>query len=326
MHAFLIVLSGIFGLGSCTPDLLWPLNNDTYTSEIINNSPFQDRTSGCNIEFAQDMPPDFPNLGVSIVDGDVIDVRIEDILYFSGNDYAFSGWFKALGPDGALFHYRSDDQTGDFNEIKAVLVSQTINLTRNLKTSHDIGISSSIGLNTWYYMSFGIDRSSGKMKIQQDAIAILELDDNFQNDIDIVFPGTLRIGGSFDEFDSKFNGHVTCFAYHSIKHDPPLSESKSQCTMTPPGFYLPICMERNMGMYSSDGTPTSNLRVISTSATCSVFQCGVKCLKEISCRYIQYDLSNDRCKTCYLLTIGAGSFNLINGQVFELEYFSKETN
>ncbi|CAG2248126.1 unnamed protein product [Mytilus edulis] len=316
---------GIFCLVRCTPELLWPLNSATYTSEIINNSPLQDRTAGCNIKFAQDMPPDFTNQGVSIVDGDVIDIRIEDILDSSGKDYAFSGWFKSFSPDGALFHYRSDDQTGDFNDLKAVLVSQTINMTRNLKTTNEIGISSPIVLNTWYYFSFGIDISSGKMKIQQDTNAILDLDDNFQNGVDIAFPGTLRIGGSFDEFHSTFNGYVTCFAFHSIEHDPLLLETKSQCTVTPPGFYLPACMERNMGMYSSDGAPTTNLRVISTSTTCSVFQCGLKCLKERSCRYIQYDLSTDSCKTCYLLTIGTGSFNLSNGQVFELEFFSKET-
>ncbi|CAG2252596.1 unnamed protein product [Mytilus edulis] len=236
MHAFLIVLPGIFGIGCCTPELLWPLNSDTYTSEVINNSPLQDRTAGCNIKFAQDMPPDFPIQGVSIVDSNVIDIRVEDILDSSGKDYVFSGWFKSFSPDGALFHYRSDDQTGDFNDLKAVLVSQTINMTRNLKTTNEIGISSPIVLNTWYYFSFGIDVSLGRMKIQQDTTVILYLDDNFQDGVDIAFPGTLRIGGSFDDFDSTFNGYVTCFAFHSDENLPPLSEPKSQCAVTPPGF------------------------------------------------------------------------------------------
>ncbi|CAG2212416.1 unnamed protein product [Mytilus edulis] len=175
-------VNGFFGIGCCTPELLWPLNSDTYTSEVINNSPLQDRTAGCNIKFAQDMPPDFPIQGVSIVDSNVIDIRVEDILDSSGKDYVFSGWFKSFSPDGALFHYRSDNQTGDFNDLKAVLVSQTINMTRNLNTTNEIGISSPIVLNnTWHYFSFGIDRSNGKMKIQQDTTAIFDWGDSFRN-------------------------------------------------------------------------------------------------------------------------------------------------
>ncbi|CAC5362935.1 unnamed protein product [Mytilus coruscus] len=313
-----------FVIASCTFELLWPLNNDTYTTEIKKNSPNQDRLAGCNIKFSQDMPPNFQNLAVSTDDDHWIDIRIEDNILYLNEDYTFSGWFKISNPNGALFHYKSDDYstTGEFLEMKAVLASSNIIFQRKLKTANETGsLAVTLSLSTWYYFTFGIDRSSGKMKIYQDGSHIFDHDDNFMGNIDIMLPGTLRIGRSFDEIDPNFNGDVTCFAYHTDKFDVPSTDSENECkNTTPDELYVPICPDRNVGTYTSMNTGLSNLRTISTSTECSVFQCGIICLNAVSCKYIQYDMTTEGCNTCYLLTIGSGSLNLNNGEVFELGY------
>lgn len=87
-----------------------------------------------------------------------------------------------------------------------------------------------LSANTWYYFTFSVDGKNGKMKINQNEVSILSLDDDFVDNINIVFPGTLHIGVSFDEFDPNFNGDLTCFAYHIDKSDPAKSES-DDCKM-----------------------------------------------------------------------------------------------
>ncbi|XP_052082890.1 uncharacterized protein LOC127720349 [Mytilus californianus] len=321
-----VLLSGCFVIASCTFELLWPLSNVTYTTEIKLNSPNQDRSAGCNIKFAQDMPPNFQNLAVSTDDDHWIDIRIEDNILYSNKDYTFSGWFKISNPNGTLFHYKSDHYytTGEFLELKAVLASPNIIFKRKLKTANETAsFAVTLSLYNWHYFTFGIDRSNGKMKIYQDENLLEEFDHGFMDNIDIMAPGTLRIGRSFDEVDSNLNGDVTCFAYHIDKFNVPLSDSENECkNTTPDESYVPICPDRNVGTYtlSSINTGLSNLRTISTSTECSVFQCGIVCLNAVSCKYIQYDMTTEGCNTCYLLTIGSGSLNFNNGEIFELGY------
>ncbi|VDI46679.1 Hypothetical predicted protein [Mytilus galloprovincialis] len=317
-----VLLSGCFVITSCTFELLWPLSNVTYTTEIKHNSPNQDRSAGCNIKFVQDMPPNFQNLAVSSDDDHWIDIRIEANTAYLNKDYTFSGWFKISNPNGALFHFKSDDYytTGEFLEMKAVLASSNIIFKRKLKTANETGyFAVTLSLNNWHYFTFGIDRSNGKMKIYIDENLVDEVDDGFMDNIDIMLPGTLRIGRSFDEVDPNLIGEVTCFAYHIDKIDVPLSDSENECkNTTPDETYIPICPDRNVGTYTSFNIGMSNLRTISTSTVCSVFQCGIVCLKLTSCKYIQYDLTTEGCNTCYLLTIGSGSPDLNNGAVYEL--------
>ena len=86
---------------------------------------------------------------------------------------------------------------------------------------------------------------------------------------------------------------------------------------------MPICPKRNVGIYANSSIDSSLLSTISSSTECSVFQCCIACLNEVSCKYIQYDLTSEGCQTCFLLTIGSGTFDSNNGEVYELEYFSK---
>ncbi|VDI00689.1 Hypothetical predicted protein [Mytilus galloprovincialis] len=157
-------IAGCFFIGSCTLELLWPLNNDTYTSEIKVNFQNQDRAAGCNIKFAQDMPPNFPNLAVSTDADHWIDIRIEDNIP-QNKDFTFSGWFRISNPDGALFHYKTDDTTGQFLELKAVLKNSSIIFTRKLKTANETGsIGVTLSPNSWNYLAFGIDINNGEME------------------------------------------------------------------------------------------------------------------------------------------------------------------
>ncbi|XP_071146859.1 uncharacterized protein [Mytilus edulis] len=264
------------------------------------------------------MPPNFPNLAVSTDADHWIDIRIKDNIP-QNKDFTFSGWFRISNPDGALFHYKSDDTTEQFLELKAVLKNSSIIFTRKLKTANETGsIGVTLSPNSWNYLAFGIDISNGKMEIDHFETRILELDNNLVADIDIKLPGILRIGSSFEEVDPNFDGAVTCFAYHH-KLNVPSSDSWNECkNTTPDESYKPICPDRNTGTYTSINMGMSNLRIISTSNVCSVFQCGIVCLKLTSCKYIQYNLTTEGCSTCYLLTIGSISLDLNNGEVFEL--------
>ncbi|CAG2246063.1 unnamed protein product [Mytilus edulis] len=206
------------------------------------------------------MPPNFPNLAVSTDADHWIDIRIKDNIP-QNKDFTFSGWFRISNPDGALFHYKSDDTTEQFLELKAVLKNSSIIFTRKLKTANETGsIGVTLSPNSWNYLAFGIDINNGKMEIYHSETRILQLDNNLMNDIDIKLPGILRIGSSFDEVDPNFDGAVTCFAYHH-KLNVPSSDSENECkNTTPDESYIPICPDRNAGTYTSINIGMSNLQ------------------------------------------------------------------
>ena len=79
---------------------------------------------------------------------------------------------------------------------------------------------------SWVYFSFGIDTSNGRTRVFVDKNNVI--DEDFEDEVDIVLPGILRIGASHDSSKPNLVGHVACVAYH-VDNDPPKSASMGIC-------------------------------------------------------------------------------------------------
>lgn len=235
------IVSGLFAFCYGTLEFLWPLNNETYSFEVQHSTGVHDSMADCTMTFGQSSPLGLTKAPIFSNGFTDITVSMATEPTVSGEDFSFSGWFKFSSQDGALFHYKSEDSSSDLREVKVVLISQHLQMTRILSTSEtNIGNSSEfIPLNTWYYISVGVDRSNGKLKIEKDESNILDLDDNFASDVDFALPGTLRIGGTFDYSHPRLTGYVTCFSFHISNLLPKKTDSQFSCESTLPSFGTP---------------------------------------------------------------------------------------
>ena len=87
---------------------------------------------------------------------------------------------------------------------------------------------------TWHYISFGIDYRNGKFKVQLDDNQVMNIDDGHEDDIDMVLPGTLRIGRTFDDTHLPLIGYATCVGFHTIKNKPNPTDSGPLCMVSEP--------------------------------------------------------------------------------------------
>ena len=218
--------------GAEHPQLLWPLNNKTYAREII-QSPNEEQLAGCGVQFVSDIPPDFSSPAISLNGASYLDIKVDTIIDTGDKHYAFSGWFKTFVSDGALFHYRTNVKTAQFQGMKVVLDSQKLSVTRELLTKNEtISSTAEVNLDTWYYIAYGIDYGNGNMKVYLDKTKVIDDDLSFDNNIKSSFPGIMRIGGTFENTLSPLTVYITCFAFYKNTDSPNQKDSPPPCENT----------------------------------------------------------------------------------------------
>ncbi|CAG2218453.1 unnamed protein product [Mytilus edulis] len=242
---------------------------------------------------------------------------------------------------GALLHYKPDNSTQQLKELAFYISEGYIHMDRLLNTGIiEISPQSTelqLTINTWNYLSFGIDRSNGKMIISFNDIIKVH-DNSFFGNVDFVIPGILRVGGMFDQRKSNLQGRVACVAFYSGVKEPKQSDSEPTCkadigmnnepdcstpqaiqrSETAAGYFM---METNIQLNEPDcSTPQaiqrsetvagyfmmetniqlSTLNQISTIPKCTKLQCAVSCLRHQSCWYYRYEPSASECSQCTL--------------------------
>ncbi|CAC5423667.1 unnamed protein product [Mytilus coruscus] len=291
-----------------SPTRLWPLDNSTYTTEGLGPSTDPVDTGQCGRIFGG-QPSDYPNPVVELDGLTPVDLVV-DATIDSDKDYSFSMMVRPTVDTGALLHYKPNDSTQQLKELTLYISGGFIHMERILNTESEISPPSTqqIPINTWHFISFGIDISNGKMFINFNGVKI-EHDNSYRGNVDFVIPGILRVGGMFDQQKPNLQGRVACVAFYSDEKQPAKSDSEPFCkagnwvnnvpdcstpeavqrTETAAGYFM---METNIQL--------STLNQISTSPKCNTLRCAVSCLRQQSCWYYRYEPSASGCSECTL--------------------------
>ena len=180
--------------------------------------------------FSVEKPNGFTFQSVVLDGSSYFDVRVEHVSV--SDDYSFSGWFKSVFEDGTLFHYKADSPTATLKEMKMWLVLKKVYFERVLQGVVERNFhGSTFSTNTWYYVSFGIAKSTGTMWVYADDIKVYDKDEGYQDNVAFSLPGTLRIGGTFDNSVPTLSGFATCIGFYSYAF-PHLSTTNFLCSST----------------------------------------------------------------------------------------------
>ncbi|VDH90403.1 Hypothetical predicted protein [Mytilus galloprovincialis] len=291
------------------PTRLWPLDNSTFTAEIQGPSTDPIDTGQCGRIFGG-QPPDYPNPVIELDGTTPVDLVV-DATIDSDKDYSFSMMVRPTNDTGALLHYKPDDSTQQLKELAFYISEGYIHMDRILNTGIEISPQSTelqLTINTWNYISFGIDRSNGKMIINFNDIKKQHDNSSFGN-VDFVIPGILRVGGMFDQRKSNLQGRVACVAFYSDVKEPKQSDSEPTCKAdigmnNEPDCSTPQAIQRSetaAGYFMMEtNIQLSTLNQISTIPKCTKLQCAVSCLRHQSCWYYRYEPSASGCSQCTL--------------------------
>lgn len=214
---------------AANPTLLWPLDNKSYAAQVVWPPPGGPAdTSQCGRTFGNppigSVNPVFELDGSSYVDVDVL------YGYIPTGDYSFSGRFMPTVNSAALFHYKANADTQPFKEMMLYMNVGRLFMTRTISgASVEVSTDSTptLTLNTWHPVTFGIDISNGKMKVQLNANKVV--DEEFAHNINFVTPGVLRIGGTFDQSQPNFQGRIACAAFWNGEKEPNTDTSHYLC-------------------------------------------------------------------------------------------------
>ena len=211
------------------PTLLWPLDNQSYSAEVVLSAYVPVDTSQCGRTFG-DPPSDSFNPVIELDGNSYVDV---DVLnkYTPAKDYSFSGRFMATVNSAALFHYKANDATQSFKEMMLYINGGRLFMTRTINgPSVEISTPSTntLSLNTWHSVTFGIDISNGKMKVKLNENK--EIDQEFAHNKNFETPGVLRIGGTFDQSQPNFKGRIACAAFWDKIKEPNTDTSHTWCS------------------------------------------------------------------------------------------------
>ncbi|CAG2200528.1 unnamed protein product [Mytilus edulis] len=224
-----LVLQGLFTLTKANLELLWPFDSKAYAREVNINNSTQDDSAGCDMTFTNIKPSGFPVKSTAFDGSSHYDIRIEGVAV---DDFSFSFWLNTAKQHGTLFHYKADDPNTDLKDIKLWLDTKQIHFARVLQTKTETEIcGSSVSEGNWYYISYGIDKGNGKMWMYMDTSKVYDKDESYKDNVIFPVPGTLRVGGMFDNSAGNFEGSITCIGFHSASV-PSSSLTKTPCTLS----------------------------------------------------------------------------------------------
>ncbi|VDI02031.1 Hypothetical predicted protein [Mytilus galloprovincialis] len=292
------------------PTCLWPLDSSSFTTEIQVSPTDPVDTGQCGRIFGG-QPPDYPNL-VFELDGLIPVDLVVDATIESDKDYSFSMMVRPSVDTGALLHYKPDDSTQQLQELALYISGGYIYMERILdsntaETSPQL-TQQKMQINTWYFISFGIDISNGKMFINLNGDNIPH-DKSYRDSVNFVIPGILRVGGMFDQRNPNLQGRVACVAFYSDVKEPAKDDSESFCkagtwTNNEPDCSTPQAVQRSetaAGYFMMETNIQLNtLNQISAIPKCTNLRCAASCLRHQSCWYYRYEPSASGCSQCTL--------------------------
>ncbi|CAG2229136.1 unnamed protein product [Mytilus edulis] len=311
--AHLIIAVGVISSSNIVfandPTCLWPLDNSTFTTEIQVSPTDPVDTGQCGRIFGG-QPLIIPNPVIELDGMTPVDLVV-DATIDSGKDYSFSLMVRPNNDTGALLHYKPDNSTQQLKELALYISGGYIHMERILDSEpaeiSSPSIQQKMQINTWHYITFGIDISNGKMVISLNGDEISDAN-SYLGNVNFVIPGILRVGGMFDQRNPNLQGKVACVAfYYGVKkpakddselfckagtwtnNEPDCSTQAVQRSETAAGYFM---METNIQL--------STLNQISTIPKCTQLQCAVSCLRHQSCWYYRYEPSASGCSQCTL--------------------------
>ncbi|CAC5395373.1 unnamed protein product [Mytilus coruscus] len=174
-------------------------------------------------------PSDYPNPVVELDGLTPVDL-IVDATIDSDKDYSFSMMVRPTVDTGALLHYKPNDSTQQLKELTLYISGGYIHMERILTTESEISPPSTqqIPINTWHFITFGINISNGKMIININGDNI-EHDNNYIDNVDFIIPGILRVGGMFDQRKPILQGRVACVGFYGDVKEPEQRDSEPSC-------------------------------------------------------------------------------------------------
>lgn len=212
------------------PTFLWPMDESSYNTEVIQNPPSTVNKSLCSTTFG-DQPPEYPNK-VQVMDGSgPIDLILDDTTSIdTSKDYSFSMMVNPSTETATLLHYKPTDQSQPFRDMILYIDNGNIAMKRSLDTKVESSRQStnSVSSNSWHFVSFGIDISKGEHIIQVDGTS-MKKDDQFKDSVEIVLPGVLRVGGAFDFSHPNFIGTVACVGFYLDVKEPAKQDAENLC-------------------------------------------------------------------------------------------------
>lgn len=151
-------------------------------------------------------------------------------------DFGFSILFQPANvKEGTLLHYKVDPSlildSDVITEIRVFFTST--NFVTELYTQGvvclTVSVSNSLTENTWFNMGVSSDYSTKKVELifDDDVAATVTADVKYT----LALPGTVRLGGGFDDTQVPFQGSMSCLHLYSnkIKADE-FEDAYSECT------------------------------------------------------------------------------------------------
>ncbi|XP_065930343.1 uncharacterized protein [Magallana gigas] len=296
---FLVFLSAFIRsvTGVCSTNIIqrWPLTPDVCTDQVLFNPDL--RFSYCPHTFVQDLPaphtPPVSPFSVNLSVDSILDLRITTA---PSGDYGFSAFVKpAKNDDSCILHYKSDD--GSF-EMK--FLSNTSETRVSVLGGASVA-GNNLLVGQWQRIAMSMDASNSKLNL---IIKGAPFDDTDGSMFDykpgktdtsahsFKTPGTLRVGGSFD--DETFSGLVSCVGF--------VANQKIDCTTDcfDSSTWSSINMnpeKRHYGTFTPTETgKITNQTPINVNYADSLSSCALQCLKDfVRCVSLAYNSANGSC-------------------------------
>lgn len=211
-------------VSSIVPIYTWPLYRGDVLREIQRDNNGDKR--GCSVSYGVSHAGlGYESAHMTGSSSSYIDVTIESTDSVQFDDYGISVFARSsTSTGGTLFHYKQDDSAVDTNADKAKDVILWYNQTHvaveiygpNDEDYGSVTVQSNSGVDTWVGFAFSYDRHPhSKLKLVTDNGISTEV-----ANIHLALmgqPGILRIGGTFDEVHTGFNGDMICVNMYDTK-------------------------------------------------------------------------------------------------------------
>ncbi|XP_062571992.1 uncharacterized protein LOC134233951 [Saccostrea cucullata] len=305
----------------------WPFLPTTCHLEVLksNNSIIG---PSCPLSFADRYPITNPsNKSVEIKPGFFFDVDVP-LITINIDDYGISLYVYPTSDSGTIFDYQSEDETFrmkvwlDGGNLRA-----SRRITRNVFTYLVNEEANPVILNQWQKVGVSVDSSAKSLRtFVADSLEISNDSPN-QKSIDgdsddanrqIVTPGKMRVGASFNESDPRtFTGLVTCLGMVLHKE----LDCFTDCASTGNWRNTPTFSDADKLHYATFSGVQFDKMPITTpiyqSVTRSLTTCAITCLRDfIYCRSFTFQSQSNTCSLFSAIYTQSFEFTTQAGHIY----------